>query len=140
VVRETGLVNLDLYWSNSTQHTESSYQGVIVGGFGGQATEPAEVKANDQTVAAQAAADALRDMHPSASVALERVDISGLYWLPLYKQGTCDFAASYHLHGTVHGQVHGHIHCTVTGVCSAYTYRQIIGRLVAKEIARQINR
>jgi hypothetical protein len=140
VLRETGLVNLDLYQFNSTQNTESSYEGVMFGGFGGQATEPAEVKANNQTVAAQAAADALREMQPAASVDLERLDISGLYWLPLYKQGTCDFAASYHLHGTVHGQVHGHIDCTVTGVCSAYTYRQLIGQLVAKEIAREINR
>jgi hypothetical protein len=140
VLRETGLVNLDLYQFSSTENTESSYQSVTFAGFGGHATEAADVKAKNQTVAAQAAADALRDMHPSASVDLERLDMSGLYWLPLYKQGTCDFAASYHRHGAVHGQVHGHIDCTVTGVCSAYTYRQIIGRLVAKEIAREINR
>lgn len=108
--------------------------------FGGHATETAEVKAKNQSVAAEAAADALRDMHTSASVDLEKVDISGLYWLPLYKPGTCDFAASYRLHAAMHGQVHGRIDCTVTGVCSAYTYRQIIGRLIAHEIAREINR
>jgi len=140
VLRETGLVNLILYRSSWTAHTESSYQGVRFAGFGGRATGTAEVKAKNHSVAAEAAADALRDMHLSASVDLERLDISGLYWLPLYKQGTCDFAASYRLHGAVHGQVHGHIDCTVTGVCSAYTYRQIIGLLIANEIAREINR
>jgi len=140
VLRETGLVNLDLYRFSSTENTNSRYDSVTVAGLGGRATETAAVKAKDQTVAAQAAANALRDMHLSASVDLQKLDISGLYWLPFYKRGTCNFAASYSLHGTDHGQVHGHIDCTVTGVCSAYTYRQIIGRLVAKEIAREINR
>jgi hypothetical protein len=133
VLRETGILNLDLYQYNSTARAES--QGVFFGGFGDQQGRTTGTKAKLKSVAAEAAADALRDMHVSGAVEFERLEITGIYWLPFFKQGECDFVASY---GGGNGKVKGHIECTVKGICSAYTYRKIMGQLVAREIARVI--
>jgi hypothetical protein len=135
VLRETGILSLDVYQSNSIAQTNSSYEGVFFPGFGDQQGRTTGTKTKLKSVATEAAADALRDMQVSGAVEFERLDIAGSYWLPLFKQGQCDFVASY---SGGNGKVKGHIECTVKGICSAYTYRKLMGQLVAKEIARVI--
>jgi hypothetical protein len=135
VLRETGILSLDLYQYNSTAQTGSSYQGVFLPGFGDHQDQTTGTRTKVKSVAAEAAADALRDMQVSGAVEFEHLDIAGNYWMPLFKQGQCDFVASY---SGGNGKVKGHIECTLTGICSAYTYRKIMGQLVAKEIARVI--
>jgi hypothetical protein len=112
-----------------------------------------EVTTKIETITAETATDALRMMHVPGTgshqgqlvVDLQRVELNGAYWLPLYKWGRCDFAASYKLRAedagssvTMDGQVQGHIDFTVTGVCSSYRCRQLIGQKVAQQVASEI--
>jgi hypothetical protein len=137
VLRETGILSLDYYQYNWTSQTEWSYQGGFLAGFGDQQARVTGANTTLKNVAAEAATDALREMQLSGGVELERLNITGSFWLPLFKQGQCDFVASYRRNGG-NGQVKGRIECTLKGICSAYTYRKIMGQLVAKEIAKVV--
>ena len=158
VFRETGYLSLDLYVSHSTTKTEDRASTTRTW-LNEQKLDlksvalTLEVTTAIETVAAKTTTDVLRTMHIPGSgpgrghleVDLQRLDLGGCYWLPLYKRGRCDFAASYKLKAegtgssvTVDGQVRGHIDCTVTGACSAYKYRQIIGQQVARELEEKI--
>jgi len=159
VLRETGHLSLDLYASRSAARTgnQVSTERTAVNDSPEvdltQAALTIGVTTTIETIAARTAADALRNMQlPGAgpcqgrlTVDLQRVDLDGSHWVPLHKQGGCDFAASYKLKAegggssvVMDGQVHGRVDCTVTGACSAYKFRQIMGQQVAGEIEKQI--
>jgi hypothetical protein len=146
VVRETGFVSVDFYKSDSKSSTQADHHSSSVVVAGGPVafhsdTGMTSVRARRDSLTAQAVIAALSELHVAGlSVVIESIDLSGLFWLPLYKSGYCEYAASYRMDGnwSLNGRVQGQISCDVQGLCSVHTYRRKIGRMVASEIEKEI--
>lgn len=74
----------------------------------------------------------------TVQVNLKELRLGGLYWLPLYKTGTCDYSAWIKTIGddgrVYQGQLDGEIEFTMLGTSSIAAMKSVVGEKVAKFI------
>ncbi|MBV9958202.1 MAG: hypothetical protein JO360_07265 [Acidobacteria bacterium] len=79
---------------------------------------------------------------PSLQLHLDQFNADGVYWLPLFKSGTCIYRVSVKAVGedsTVYeGVLNGEIKFSFTGICSARQLKEVIGQDIVKEIVRSV--
>lgn len=76
---------------------------------------------------------------------LDKVDLRGRYWLPFFKVGQADFAATYRLTARnasalrhVSVEVRGTLRLRVVGFCTVSMYRRIMAGLIADAVRSEI--
>jgi hypothetical protein len=79
------------------------------------------------------------------TIRLQKADLKGAYFLPLYKPTECDFTATYRLTAegagssvAIDGQLNGHLDGKVTGMCSVHKLQQLVGQEIAGQIENHI--
>lgn len=77
---------------------------------------------------------------PTVRAEITRLETSGMYWVPLIKNGRADFKVVVSSSDdSVHGEFEGHVELEVRGFCSAYSFRSEIHDQVFDLIRRTIS-
>jgi hypothetical protein len=159
-LRETGLLTLSLYTSRSSSSMGSTALKTSTGkgaskGSGTsvvvQVSRPVQysIEAKGDPVAGKTIRQLLEEQAGGGNPLLVKVTVTdltirGLYWLPLYKTGTCRFSAT--MSGTTasaeqyKGTMSGTTDLNVIGFCSAYHFRQILGKDIGQKISKEVSK
>lgn len=159
LLREIGLLTLSLYTSRSNSSMASTAQKTGTGKPASKASGTAVVvhvsrplKYSVETRGDPVAGKTIRQLlekqaggNPSlVRVAVTDLTVGGLYWLPLYKTGTCRFSAT--MSGATasseqyKGTMSGNVDLNVIGFCSAYQFRQILGKDIGQKINKEVSK
>jgi len=77
---------------------------------------------------------------PTVRAEITRLETSGMYWMPLIKNGRAEFKVDVSSSDdSVHGEFEGHVELEVRGFCSAYSFRSEIHDQVFDLIRRTIS-
>lgn len=158
ILREAGFLNLDFYSSRlaaetgsqvTTSRTSSDQEVVDLS----TVSFVPDVTLKEDTALVKAGGDALRKVQVAGygehkgqlAVSLEKADVKGLYWLPLYKRAQVSYAETFTLgvqasasSVSINGRVQGQIDCAVTGACSVYKFRQLVAQEISAEMEKAI--
>lgn len=156
-LREVGILDFHIYWSDSSGDFERKFSRTRKDS---EAVDATAAPSHSSTVEVSRArnplgelvfntlTEKLHSLTPPASkvnFSLDRADLRGLYWLPLFKLAHAGFAATYQVTTwneagptEVNIEVKGELKLRVIGLCTISMFRRIMARLIADQIRAEI--
>lgn len=158
LAREAGVISLTIYRSNIRRHMEfSSNQSYSLDSYASQNAQnlslekvslPTSLSYVEEAIAVRLRA--LEDRvgakyEAQLSVSELQVNLSGLYWVPLYKTASVTFEATWSLQVAgpgltldVEEKIHGDATAKVSGLCSVRTFQEIVGSELGEALSKRI--
>jgi hypothetical protein len=151
-------VDLNLYGWNTSTKTEFTFD-TSRNTLNGRPVDllqtnlTVHIEPGQSTTIGTAAAERLQQMRIAGAgpyqgrliICLQQADLTGAYFLPLYKPVDCDFATTYQLVAegvgasiVIDGQLKGRLEGKVFGVCSVHKLQQLVGQEIASQIENHI--
>lgn len=156
-LREVGILDFHIYWSDSsgdferkTSRSRKDREAEDANTAPSHSSTFATSSTRNQLgrLVFNTLSEKLHSLTPPAgkvNFSLDRADLRGLYWLPLFKVAEAGFAATYHVttwdeagQTEVNIEVKGAIRLRVIGWCTISMFRRIMSRMIAEHIRAEI--